>query len=147
MSNKTILTEKVVKHFLDGCNCAQSVLLTMAEYWKCKDESIPKIAAAFGGGGCVPVCGALIGGVMSIGIRYGTNELLQEKQLKVNEIAQRFYEQFKKVHGSIFCRELIGYDLLNPKELEEAQNARAFEKKCTKYLKTAVELLLTLSEI
>ncbi|MGQ9506834.1 MAG: C-GCAxxG-C-C family protein [Candidatus Bathycorpusculaceae bacterium] len=148
MSEKSLLCERAVKRFLEGYNCAQSVLLTLFEYWNGENELIPKIATAFGGGigRCGSVCGTLTGGVMALGIKYGTNEPFLEKRLKVYEKAQKFYKQFKRRHGSVFCRELIGYDLSNPKELEEVNKAKVFEEKCAKFVKSAIETLLKLSE-
>jgi hypothetical protein len=74
--HRNTLCEKAVKRFLDGYNCAQSVLLTMFEFWNGENALIPKIATGFGGGigRCGSVCGALTGGVMALGVKYGTNE-------------------------------------------------------------------------
>ena len=71
MQQKNLICEKAVKSFLEDYNCAQSVLLTMFEYWNGENELIPKIATAFGGGigRCGSVCGALTGGVMALGIK------------------------------------------------------------------------------
>jgi len=148
MSQKNILCEKAEKRFLKGYNCAQSVLLTMFEYWNGKNELIPKIATAFGGGigRCGSVCGALTGGVMAIGIKYGTNEPPVEKRLKAYQLAHKFYKQFEKQHGSVLCRELIGYDLSIPEELEKARKAKVFEEKCANFVGKAVETLLELTE-
>ncbi len=148
MHEKSLLCEMAAKRFIEGYNCAQSVLLTIFEYWNGENELIPKIATAFGGGigRCGSVCGALTGGVMALGIRYGTNEPSLEKRLKAYEIAQKFYRWFEKQNGSVLCRELIGYDLSDPKELEEARKANVFEEKCTKFVRWAVETLLALSE-
>ena len=148
MSQKILLCEKAVKRFLEGYNCAQSVLLTIFEFWRGENELIPKIATAFGGGigRCGSVCGALTGGVLALGIKYGTNEPSLEKRLKAYEQAQKFYKQFEKRHGSVFCRELIGYNFSNPKELEEANKTKVFEEKCATFVRSAVEILLTLSE-
>ena len=76
MSFKDVVGEKAVSRFLRGYNCAQSVLLTMFEHWKGGNVLVPKIATAFGGGigRRGSVYGALTGGVMAIGIKYGTNE-------------------------------------------------------------------------
>jgi len=84
MNQKNVLCEKAVTRFLQGYNCAQSVLSTMFEYWNGKNELIPKIATAFGGGigRCGSVCGALTGGVMALGIKYGTNEPSLERRLE-----------------------------------------------------------------
>lgn len=148
MSQKNVLSEKAAAYFLEGYNCAQSVLLTMFEHWNIKSELVPKIATAFGGGigRCGSVCGALAGGVMAIGIRSGTNEPSAEKRLKAYEQARKLYEKFGKRHGSVLCRDLIGYNLTNPEELAAARKAKVYEERCTLFVKTAVEALLELSE-
>ncbi len=148
MSHKAVLCEKAAKRFLEGYNCAQSVLLTMFEYWNGKNELIPKIATAFGGGigRCGSICGALAGGVMAIGIKYGTNEPSLKERLNAYGFARMIYRQFEMQHNSVLCRELIGYDLSNPEELEEARKAKVFEEKCVNFVKTAVETLVELSE-
>jgi len=147
MGKKNVLGEKAVELFIGNYNCAQSVLLTMFEFWNGKNELVPKIATGFGGGigRCGSVCGALTGGVMAIGVKYGTNEPSLEKRLKAYKLAQKFYKQFEKQHGSVFCRELIGYDLSNPKELEEARKSQVFEEKCANFVREAVETLLELT--
>jgi C_GCAxxG_C_C family probable redox protein len=145
---KKELSEKAVTLFEEGYNCAQSVLLTMFEHWNGKDEVIPKVATGFGGGigRCGSVCGALTGGVMALGIKYGTNEPSLEKRLKAYELAQKFYKRFEKQHGSVLCRELIGYDLSKPEELDEVNKAKVFEEKCTNFVRKAVEILAELCE-
>lgn len=146
MTRKDMLCERAATRFLEGYNCAQSVLLTMFEHWKGEDDLIPKIATAFGGGigRCGSVCGALTGGVMALGIKYGTNKPSLEKRLKAYELAHRFYKQFEKQHGSVLCRELIGYDLSNPEELEKARKAKVFEEKCVNFVRGAIEILAEL---
>jgi len=120
----------------------------MFEHLNGKNELIPKIAAVFGGGigMCGSVCGALTGGVMVIGIKYGTDDPSVEKRLKLYSLANKFYNQFKKHHGSVLCRELIEYDLSNPEELEKARKKRVFEEKCIKFVRTAVKILRELDE-
>jgi C_GCAxxG_C_C family probable redox protein len=147
MGHENLLGEKAVKHFRDdGYNCSQSVLLTMFEHWNCRDELVPKVATAFGGGmgRCGSVCGAVTGGLMAIGIRYGTNEPSAEKRSRASELARRFYRRFEKQIGSVMCRELIGFDLSNAKQLREANEDDVFEEKCTVFVKKAVEILAAL---
>lgn len=146
MNSKSALGEKAVKYFLDGYNCAQSVLLAIFEHWDIRNDLVPKIATGFGGGigRCGSVCGALAGGVMAIGAKYGTNEPSPEKRLKTYELANELYKKFEKQHGSVLCRELIEYNLSNPKELKKAQQSKVFEKKCTNFVRTVVETLIEL---
>lgn len=148
MTDERMLSKKAVKHFLDGYNCAQSVLLTMFEHWKGKNTLIPKIATGFGGGigRCGSVCGALTGGVMAIGAKYGTNEPSAKKRLQCYKLSQELFKRFELRHGTVFCKELIHYDLSNPEELERAHKAKAFEEECTNFIRTSIEILLDLSE-
>jgi C_GCAxxG_C_C family probable redox protein len=148
MGRKKVLGEKAVMRFEEGYNCAQSVLLTMFEHWKGESELIPKIATPFGAGigRCGSVCGALTGGVMALGVKYGTNESSLEERLKVYGLARTFYKKFEERHGSVLCRELIGYDLSNTDELERARKANVFEMKCFSIIRRTVETLVELSE-
>ena len=131
-----------------GYNCAQSVLLVMQDYWKEKKPLEPKIASAFGGGigRCGSLCGALTGAILSIGLKHGTNRpILKEKEMSY-KLAQKFCEQFEEACGSLFCKELIGYDLTKPEELERARKSNVHDKKCSKFVKKTVEILIGLEE-
>ncbi len=144
MKKKEALSEEAVKHFLDGYNCAQSVLLTLSEHWESKNELIPKIATGFGGGIglCGSVCGALTGGVMAIGIKYGANQPSAEERRKCYDLSQQLYRKFEQKHGSTLCRKLVDYDLSDSMELEKAKKANVFEEKCSEYIRTVIEILI-----
>jgi C_GCAxxG_C_C family probable redox protein len=146
MKQKNVLCEKAVQRLNEGYNCAQSVLLTMFEHWNGRSRLIPKIATGFGGGigRCGSVCGALSGGVMALGIKYGSNEPSVEKRLRAYELAQKLYKQFEKNHGSVLCQALIGYDLSNPGELEKAKKAKVFDEKCVNFVRKTIESMLEL---
>jgi C_GCAxxG_C_C family probable redox protein len=142
------LPDKAAIYFRGGYNCAQSVLLAMQEHYGTKSDVTPKIASAFGGGvgRCGSVCGALTGAVMAIGMKHGTNERGVEKRETAYGLAQGFYEQFTKEFGTPFCRELIGYDLTKPGELEKAERLKVFDEKCEGFVRKAVEMLLSLEK-
>ncbi len=141
-------SEKAANNFKQGYNCAQTVLLTMQEYYDIRENKlIPKIATAFGGGigRRGSLCGALTGAIIAIGLKHGTNNpILEEKYQKAYKLAQEFYEQFVKACGSPFCRELIGYDLTNPEELERVRKLNVRDEKCSYFVKKAVEILIGL---
>ena len=148
MKPKSTLPERAAKHFRDGYNCSQSVLLMMFEHWGGNNELVPKIATAFGAGigRCGSVCGAVTGGVMAVGTRYGTNEPSAKKRAKAYDLGRRLYEQFAKRNGSVLCRELVGYDLTDPTERGKASESKVFEKRCPVFVKSMVEILLELPE-
>jgi len=89
-------------------------------------------------------CGASTGGVIAIGLKYGANTPAVEEREKAYSLALRFYNEFKKECGSVLCRELIGYDLTNPKELEDARNSNVSMNKCVHFVEKAIEILLEL---
>lgn len=148
MDEKKALGNRAMAHFKKGYNCAQSVLLAMFEHWNGKDDLIPKVACGFGGGigRCGSLCGALTGGVMAIGVRYGTNEPSLEKRLKAYAVSSGFYNWFGKQHGNVMCRELIGYDLSIPGEMEKARRSGVLDERCTVFIRSAVEKLFELDE-
>ena len=144
---KSQFSEKAANHFKQGYNCAQSVLLTMQEYYGIRENKlIPKIATAFGGGigRRGSLCGALTGAIIAIGLKHGTNKPTLEKKEKAYKLAHNFYEQFVKACGSPFCKELIGYDLTNPEELEIVRKLNVRDEKCSYFVKKAVEILIGL---
>jgi len=146
MDRKAVYMEKAASRFKEGYNCAQSVLLTMQEFWNEKKPLEPKIASAFGGGigGRGSLCGALTGGVIAIGQKYGTNNPSSKEKESTYFLALKFYDRFQKELGSVFCRDLIGYDLTDPKERKKARHDGVFLKKCVHFVEKAVETLIDL---
>jgi len=147
MSQKEVLCEKAVENFRQGYNCAQSVLLTIFKHWNGRSKLVPRIATGFGGGigRCGSVCGALAGGVMAIGIKCGTDDPLVEKRLKAYELSGKLYREFESKHGSVFCRDLVGYELSNPDDLKKARSVRVFEEKCPTFIRTVIEDLIDIT--
>jgi len=147
MRAKNSVSAEAVGFFQEGYNCAQSIVLAMQKFWKVEKPLEPKVASAFGGGigRGGSICGALTGGVIAIGLKYGTNNPLAEEREKAYLLALKFFNQFRKDCGSVLCRELIGHNLANPKELEKARKAGVFREKCDKFIEKAVEALIDLS--
>jgi len=138
---------KAADYFSRDYNCAQSVLLAMQEYYGIgRSRLVPRIATAFGGGigRRGSLCGALTGAIMAIGLKHGTNKTVLIEKEKAYEIALKFYDQFAKECGSPFCRELIGYDLTSPEELEKMRKSNVRDEKCCGFVKKAVEILIGL---
>ena len=146
----TELCQKAVAYFQSVYNYAQSILLTLSEYIHPEGHNglIPNIATGSGGGigRCGSVCGALTGGVMAVGIKYGTNEVGVEKRAKAYANAQALFRQFGKQHGSVMCRELFKYDLSDPQEAAKAREDKAFEKVCHGLIKSVIESYLALEK-
>lgn len=145
----SLFSEKAANHFKQGYNCAQSVLLTMQEYYGIRrNRLIPKIATPFAGGigQRGSLCGALTGAIIAIGLKHGTNTSLLEEKEKSCKLARKVYDQFVEACGSPFCRELIGYDLTDPEDLERMRKLKVRDEKCSNYVRRAVEILIGLEE-
>lgn len=81
-----------------------------------------------------------------MGVEFGTNEPSADKRRDVYERARALCKQFEWDHGSILCRDLIGYDLSDPQEMKKAREANVFREKCDKYVRSAIEILLKSSD-
>jgi hypothetical protein len=65
----------------------------------------------------------------------------EEAKEKTYEIVREFVKRFKSLHGSIMCKDLLGYDLDIPEELEEVEEKQICETRCPEFVKNAVEIL------
>lgn len=140
-SNKPEQAEKL---FRNEYLCAPSVLSTFSQELGLDKDMALKIATGFGAGiaGRSGICGAITGAIMVIGLKYGRGmnepEEVQEKTFK---IVNEFIEKFVAKHGTTECKELIGYDLTNPREQVMALENGVYETICPKLVKSAAELL------
>jgi len=142
------VAERAVAYFSSGYNCSQSVLLAMTEHWNIKSDIIPKIATSFGSGisRSDSLCGALTGGIMAIGVKYGTNKPSSDERKKAYDIAYGFSKDFEQRCGGVRCTDLLGYNLSKPNEKDKAINVNASGKKCPDYLRHTVCALLQLEK-
>ena len=83
---------------------------------------------------------------MAIGTRYGTNRPSGKERLQSYKLSQMLYREFELKHGSVYCRELVHYDLSDPEELEKARSSKVFEEKCPFFVRTVIEILSDLNE-
>jgi C_GCAxxG_C_C family probable redox protein len=138
---------KAVNYFRSGYICAQAVLLAMQEFWQVQVPVEPKIASAFGAGigRRGSLCGALTGGILAISWVYGTNNPSSEERQPAYALALDYYNRFHDKCGSVFCHELIGYDLTNPEQQEAARQANIYMDRCVQFIEDAISLLMSLT--
>ena len=130
-----------------GYGCAQAVLATFAEDYGMSEEMALRISTGFGSGmgRMCDVCGALTGGFMVLGLKYGKvvtdgtkyGNDTETTYRKVRELA----DKFKEIHGVIDCRELIGHDLNNDQERAKVVEQGLFKTTCGKCILDVVGLL------
>jgi len=79
---------------------------------------------------------------MVIGLKYGKTKAEDEGDRdKTYELVHEFVNRFQSRHGSIICKDLLGYDLSNPKEGETAKEKGLFDTLCPPFVRAAVEIL------
>ena len=87
-------------------------------------------------------CGAVTGAFMAIGLKYGKTKAEDEgARDKTYELASKFVARFKDRHGSIVCKELLGYNLSNPQEREAVKEKGLFDTLCPQFVRDATEIL------
>jgi C_GCAxxG_C_C family probable redox protein len=137
-------SEKALQLYSNGFNCAQSVIASFADILNVTEETAVRMAAGFGGGmgRMQETCGAATGAYMVIGFLRGKyKEVDNESNERTNKLIQEFSRRFTEAHGSVNCKALIKFDINSEKGIEEAREADVFNKKCTYFVKTSVELL------
>ena len=103
-----------------------------------------KVAAAFGGGlaRLGETCGALTGGMMVLGLRFGKSRPDDDPaRERTYALTREFVSRFRERHGAALCRELIGCDITTPEGYQSARDRQLFTALCPKYVRSAVELL------
>ena len=103
-------SDKACDLFAGGFNCAQSVFAAFCDVTEMDKETALRLSSGFGAGmgRMREVCGACSAMFMIAGLLYGTGEnfTFDEKTEHYKRI-QELANQFKEVHGTIVCRELL----------------------------------------
>ena len=138
-------TEKAVASFQSGYNCSQSTFMVFIDDLGLEKPQSMKLASGFGAGmGRIQeVCGAVSGGVLALGARFGHGEPTEsEAQKKTYALVQEFFHRFQDQHGSCLCRELLqGIDLKTEEGQKQFKDGDLRNKVCVPCVRTAVEIL------
>jgi C_GCAxxG_C_C family probable redox protein len=138
-------SEKAVETFKAGNNCAQAVLSTYCDYFNINPEVAMKLTSSLGAGlnRQDSLCGALLGGIILIGL--SNNDLeRQYSREKNHEEVSNFFGSFKEQCGSTNCTELLGYNLSHSEEYKQAREDNIFPKVCPEYVRAAAEIFETI---
>jgi C_GCAxxG_C_C family probable redox protein len=130
--------------FNKGYSCSQAVLLSHCEEYNLSDDIAKKISCGFGGGmGHIDeICGAVSGGIMLIGLKYGKcKDSDNESKEKTYKLVKEYTYKFKNEFGSINCTELVKYNLSKEDELIKARNSGVLKEICPLLVKRSVELI------
>lgn len=146
---RTDRSEKAAETFAQGFNCAQAVLAGFAEGFHLKRRDALRVAGALGGGMAHTgqTCGAVTGGLLVLGLRFGKTEP-EDNAARERAVAKgaEFLETFREAHGSCDCRALTGFDFTQPGQSEAARESGVFRTLCPKLVASAAEILEGLLE-
>lgn len=126
-----------------GFNCCQAMTVIYGPPFGLAADQAAKVAAGFGGGfgRMGSICGALSGIALVLGLKFGaTDPKDKPAKMKTYQKVTDAAEQFKLRCGSIYCRDLLGFDLSTPEGSQRAQQPGAFEK-CADFVREAGEIL------
>ena len=139
-----------VECFLSGFNCAQAVFSTYCDDLGLETEMAKRIACGFGAGmGYIgETCGAVTGALMLIGLKYGKVDVEDNAAKdKTYEMVQEFTKRFKAINSSVKCKELLGYDLSIPEDLDTVKEKQLFSILCPKFVRDSSEIIQELLEV
>jgi C_GCAxxG_C_C family probable redox protein len=136
--------------FSSGFNCAQAVLSTYCDDLGLETEMAKRIACGFGAGmGYIgETCGAVTGAIMLIGLKYGKVDV-EDNAAKdeTYELVQEFTKRFIAINGSVKCKELLGFDLSIPEDLNTVKEKQLFITLCPKFVRDSSEIIEELLDV
>ena len=135
--------QQVIDAFKGRIHCSQIVLAEAAEEHGYDRGEAMRMASPFGGGMFRgDTCGAVLGALLAIGMKYGNCELGNTEQDKecIKKVKE-FQEKFTERYGSTICRELIGFDFADPEQAREAVESGRVYKICPGLVLGAIKIL------
>jgi C_GCAxxG_C_C family probable redox protein len=121
--------------------------LAVAEKHKIQSDIIPAIATGFCGGmsRTAGLCGALVGGIMALGVLFGRNSSADSHK-KIYALSERLVRDFEKQFGSRNCSDLLGCDI-STREGEAVFEAKKLVKtRCLDITVKTTELVMQVLE-
>lgn len=139
-----------INYFRNHFNCSQSVLTAFGPGYGLSEDDSLRIATAFGAGmgRQQHICGAITGALMVLGLRYGKGLNDPEEKKSYTYLKTReFFDEFKRLNGSVNCLDLLdGLDINNPEDHKLIEERNLFDIRCEKYVADAVNILIKLTE-
>jgi len=136
-------TEEIKELFMQGIDCSQVVAEYYAEEIHMDRESLLKMSACFGGGmQCGETCGAVTGALMVIGLKYGHARKGEfgQKQVMLQKV-QEFKSLFGEKYPSCICKELLGYNIADPDDMQKILDKGLLFNFCPKVVRDTIQVL------
>lgn len=137
--------EIAVTKFLEGYNCAQAVFYSFCDDLGLDRNNALKMACGFGAGmgRKEEVCGAVSGGIMVIGAKYGRGEQDDRSATELTYAKTReLMDRFARKHDTLICRKLLqGCELTTEEGQKSFKENDLLNKVCKLCVQSVVEIL------
>jgi C_GCAxxG_C_C family probable redox protein len=144
-------TEIAVSKFSEGYNCAQSVFYSYCDALGFDKNTALKMACEFGAGmgRKGEVCGAVTGGIMVIGAKYGRGERDDRTATELTyEKTRELMDGFEKKYGTFICRKLLhGCELATEEGQKHFKENKQSDTICKPCVRSVVEILDGIMEL
>jgi C_GCAxxG_C_C family probable redox protein len=141
----TSKSDLAIEKFLAGFNCAQAVFYSFCDDLQFDKNTALKIACGFGAGmgRKEEVCGAVTGGIIVIGTKYGRGEKDERAAMELTYAKTReLLNKFAQKHGTFICRKLISdCELTTEEGQKQFKENDVMNKICKPCVQSAVEIL------
>ena len=148
MNNRT---ETAVSKFSEGYNCAQSVFYSFCDALGFDKNAALKMACGFGAGmgRKGEICGAVTGGIMVIGAKYGRGERDDRTATELTyKKTTELMDRFEKKHGTYICRKLLhGCELTTDEGQKHFKDNKLADTICKPCVRSVVEILNDVMEL
>lgn len=139
--------EKAIARHNSGFGCAQSVVSVFSEDFGIDEVTAQKIALGLGGGVCRQgeICGALSGGTIVLGMKFGVSSMDGEANKiakeKVYTLGQELIRRYREQTGAIRCNDILGFNMNDAEARKDGHARGVFSIRCNKCIQDSVEIL------
>ena len=134
---------KAYDYAVEYHGCSQAILAAFQEPLGLEAATVRAASTMVGGLGMGKTCGALAGGAMVLGIKYGRTNMEEGIQglvpgfLATQTLVKRFEQEF----GTTDCFEIAGVDWTDTNAAMQALMAPEFLKKCAEITASTAEMV------
>ena len=135
--------KEIAELFMKGIDCSQVVVGAFADELGITTDEAYKMAAAFGGGmGLGETCGAVVGAMIVLGLKYGHHDVEHMEQKDImNAKRAEFLQRFQEKYGVCNCKGLLKHDISKPEEMQQILDEGLLFDFCPEVVKDSIEIL------
>ncbi len=135
-------SDDVIRLYNEGYDCAQCIFMAVKDKLDCDEETAMKAISSMSMGLLEgSICGAILGALAVIGIKYGSSSPDPgSRGVTIIKRAQ-FLTEFKKEYNGLTCPEIMGLDVRKDEDNLRAYTEKVYEHFCPKLGAYIVDIL------